>query len=254
MKNYIFHGHIFKNAGTTFDSFLTKNFGDAFIEDREDIRVRKEPQYIQNLLSERPEACAFSSHSLYRRPVPNHDQRFFFIYFLRHPLDRALSVYNFERKQPGEVSLGAKMAKNMDFNEYILWRMRPDVPAAIRNQQTIYLSGMGPNENNINQRFLSALEWVSRCSTVGVVDEFAMSLARIVQVLNPFFDFPVVEVDIKNVQVAPDSTKIRDSIASIKSRLDDEVFVKLRDANRMDYLLYTFAKSQLFADAGEMEF
>ena len=52
MRHIILHGHIFKNAGTTFDWSLQKNFGKNFLDHRKDLLMRREGRgHIEELLT-----------------------------------------------------------------------------------------------------------------------------------------------------------------------------------------------------------
>ena len=62
----ILHGHMFKNAGSTFDWALNKNFGKAFIDHRDDAALLKGGgAYLSDFLNSNPEVKAFSSHHLF---------------------------------------------------------------------------------------------------------------------------------------------------------------------------------------------
>lgn len=47
-RDIILHSHIFKNAGTTFDYSLEKNFGKNFIDHRDDIELYKLANQLLN--------------------------------------------------------------------------------------------------------------------------------------------------------------------------------------------------------------
>jgi len=95
----IAHAHIFKNAGTTIDWILQRNFGKKFLDDRNDQLIRSDTEYVAKLLSKNKKLKAFSSHSL---PLPVNQIEGIDLQvmcMLRHPLLRVRSVYDFERKQ-----------------------------------------------------------------------------------------------------------------------------------------------------------
>ena len=135
-RTVILHGHIFKNAGTTFDWSLKRNFGEGFVDHREDKDMRRQgADYLLRYLEERPGIVALSSHHLCC-PLPVSEAFDFVpIFMLRHPIERIWSVYQFERRQKSD-SPGARRAKELDLKRYALWRMQDDVNPAIRNYQT----------------------------------------------------------------------------------------------------------------------
>jgi hypothetical protein len=77
------------------------------------------------------------------------------------------------------ISLGAKMAKALDFKDYVLWRLRDDVPNTIRDYQTAYLSGAFSDKAtayvNYNH-YQTAENLVLRSPFVGVVDRYDESM------------------------------------------------------------------------------
>lgn len=142
MRVVLAHGHIFKNAGTTLDWSLQRNFGEDFLDHRDDKIMREHgTRHIGELLAEKSELKALSSHHLVHRLPEVDDTRIVPIYLLRHPIERIDSVYNFERRQDADTA-GARAAKEKSFREYVQWRMQPGVPRTIRNYQTIYLAGV----------------------------------------------------------------------------------------------------------------
>src|SRR5690606_17349451 len=60
--------------------------------------------------------------------------------FLRHPLDRVRSVYDFERRQgqsQGPVSKGAEHAARLSFRDYLRWRFESSRNGVVHNFQTV---------------------------------------------------------------------------------------------------------------------
>lgn len=174
----IIHRHIFKNAGTTFDSILQNNFGDAFCDHRDDAPMRKAGEkYLLHYLKEHPKIKALSSHHIWFNLKSDGEFQFIPIIFLRHPIERIRSVYNFERQQQSDTP-GAQMAKKLDFKSYVAWRMKEDTAPVIRNFQTRYLSGIKAG-NSLDQNNLGdSLKEVEKHPFIGVVDLFDKSLKR----------------------------------------------------------------------------
>ncbi len=177
-KDVIVHIHIFKNAGSSFDSSLRDNFGDNFIDHRDDADIVKgKQQYLMDYLDEHQYIDAFSSHSIHF--IPQNSEAFTLqpVYFLRHPIERVKSVYNFEKKQEPVNTKGARMAKDLSFEEYLKWYMELDAPATIRNSQTIFLSGEGPASHNIEEKYFKALNTLLNPNNlVGIVDRYDESV------------------------------------------------------------------------------
>lgn len=179
MRTVIAHGHIFKNAGTTFDWALERNFGKRFCDHRDDgLMEQYGASYLGQYLHDNPCINAISSHHLCDTStiqgievIP--------VYLLRHPIERILSVYNFERRQ-NSSSPGAIAAKKYNFKDYVQWRMDPNVNGVIRNYQTIYLAGLHaikPSRECTVEAFNVALVKL-QSSLVGLVEEFDASMIK----------------------------------------------------------------------------
>ena len=65
MRHVILHGHIFKNAGTTFDWSLERCFGEGFVDHRDDKTMReRRARHLAELVNDAPSLRALSSHHL----------------------------------------------------------------------------------------------------------------------------------------------------------------------------------------------
>lgn len=238
MRNILVHGHIFKNAGTTFDYLLKTTFGEAFVDHREDHLVRTDPTFVHRYCSQNPNIKAFSSHALVHRPLDSGEVRFFPVYFVRHPIERALSVYNFELKQPPSASLGASMAKKFTFEEYVKWRMQEGVPPSIRNQQVIYLAGKGQGDKAIELKFREAMGFVAQSPLIGLVDDFAASLSQINDALPTELRLDIGKIPMQNVAVQPNEGKTNATIRLVQQELSEEAYENLLESNKFDLRLY----------------
>lgn len=244
MRLVITHGHIFKNAGTTFDWALRRYFGDAFCDHRDDIPMRRRGvEYLQEFLDENPGIKALSSHHMCDtsglegvKPLP--------VFFLRHPLLRVLSVYSFERKQRSATP-GAKAAKKYSFKDYVQWRMDPEVGRTIRDYQVAYLASGRPisNSRNVGLKHLtSAAKRFRDGSLVGLVEDFDRSMSLIEQDLSAYF--PNIDLSYVRQNTGRAVKSEQRSINYIANELG-EVFDLLVENNSFDLALYRMAKQSL---------
>lgn len=191
MRYIITHGHIFKNAGSTFDSALEKAFGKDFCDHRDDKAMRRGgAEYLKQFILDNPNLKAISSHHLCN-PLPECEEfKCIPVYFVRNPIERIISVYNFERKQK-TGTLGAEMASRMSLEDYVRWRFSPDAPKVISNFQTATIGRkkqLKKNEAVSNEIFLRAVDrLVSGEALVGVVEKFDDSFNYIIKQLKNFF-------------------------------------------------------------------
>lgn len=243
-RTVIAHGHIFKNAGTTFDWALRKNFGEGFCDHRDDEPMdRYGASYLGQYLRDNPGICAISSHHLCDTSaiagidvIP--------VYILRHPIERILSVYNFERRQDSS-SPGAMAAKKYNFRDYVQWRMEPDVNGVIRDYQTIYLAGLQARKPPIEctvDIFNAAMLKV-QSSLVGLVENFDASMVRFEASLKS----RNIEVDLSYIKqnVSSESTTVAGNATSYIAEELGEVFNHVLSRNSYDLALYC-AATQLF--------
>jgi hypothetical protein len=122
------HYHIFKNAGTSVEKILSESFGENWaVCDGSPESSRLSNDDIAAFAKTHPGVRAISSHTA--RPFPVH-RGFFPVVFLRHPIDRARSIYYFTKRDP--VQFDHALARDGSFKDYVNWWLdRPS--SALRN-------------------------------------------------------------------------------------------------------------------------
>jgi len=245
-RTVIIHRHIFKNAGTTFDWILKNNFGEAFCNHRDDIPMRKEGEkYLINNLLPHPEIKALSSHHVWFNMPEHPTLELIPVLFLRHPIERIRSVYNFEYQQQSDTP-GAAMARKLDFKEYVAWRMREEVAPVIRNFQTRCLLGIKTRKPLKQEHLNNALKEVEKQQFVGVVDLFDESLK---QFDNAFRNIGI-ELDFsyraQNVAQPFDNADYESRAQKILDDLGD-IAVEVLEKNKYDLLVYRAAREMLIS-------
>ncbi|MFL1406148.1 sulfotransferase family 2 domain-containing protein [Marinobacter sp. M1N3S26] len=245
MRYVITHGHIFKNAGTTFDYALEKAFGKDFCDHRDDKEMRQGgAEYLKQFILDNPNLKAISSHHLCN-PLPESDEFTCIpVYFLRNPIERVLSVYNFERKQK-RGSKGAEMASKLSLDDYIRWRMTPEAPKVIFDYQTAYLGKKGqlkPQDTVSFEMFQRASHRIlSGDALVGVVERFDESFDFINKKLEEYFPDAAFSYKKKNVNSSLSTKeKYRKAINELSHSLPDII-----SGNTWDLALYKIANEQL---------
>jgi hypothetical protein len=239
----IVHNHLFKNAGSTIDWSLRRNFGKDFVDHRDDGNMRRGADYLGPYLAEHPAVKALSTHHLVL-PLPVLNKtRLLMMLMLRHPIERVQSVYNFERKQKHASTPGAIHARKYSLSEYVEWRMRPDIGATIRNYHTIrcmygheytYKNGIAEKE------FARAVATIQSTEMIGLVERFDESIVLFEEYLRP--DFPEIDLSYRIQNVGPSKDVPREErIDNLKKEIGEAVFAKLLDNNRWDLQLYTIA-------------
>lgn len=138
MKRTFFHIHIWKTGGTTFQHICKNNFGKGF--KREKMLVQNwalSAKQLRVLLNSHKWIRCYSCHMLSGDlPYDVEDTEVLGLSFIRNPVDRLVSNYNYmmDSKYRGEFF------KEMSFSEYYALELRKDNPW-YRNGETYVLGG-----------------------------------------------------------------------------------------------------------------
>ncbi len=187
-RTIIVHCHIFKNAGSSLDWALRRNFGGAFLDHRDDKAMQRGAAYLGPLLEANPALRALSSHRVVF-PLPQvPGARLVPAFLIRNPIERAYSVYQFDRVRRIRTP-AARMAKKLDFRNYVAWRLESSVSRVIRNFQTNYCTGLlGAKERQLDETDLEAAKATLKSTPmVGLVEQFDESMVVFEQALRSYF-------------------------------------------------------------------
>jgi hypothetical protein len=188
LRQIIVNYHIFKNGGSSVDEILNYNFGSrfAYLEgDTPSSALR--PSVLHEFLKDNENLVAVSSGFL--RPSLAQEVDIIPIIFLRDPLDRAYSVYSFERRVEIPVPSN-KIARQHNFVEYVDWCLNNQEKGGmvITNYQVTHLSPASFKYDHVYKAkpteadFNVSLRYLSSIPFVGIVDEFEASMKRISEV------------------------------------------------------------------------
>lgn len=226
-RTIILHYHLFKNAGTSVDLLLNKNFPKQWVTKEFPERGGNNSALLEDWIRRTPHARAYSTHTALG-PAPRVDDvQIISVLFLRNPVERIRSAYHFERTQEADT-WGAKLAKTEDLEGYIKARIARPRDRQCQNFQTERLASMSPGPEPELVRATRALESLS---VVGVVEHFEASLQRLGAAITPHF--PAFSVDV----VHANSSK-----SGNKAGIGPELMQLLRDENADDFALWNKAK------------
>ncbi|HEY3637431.1 MAG TPA: sulfotransferase family 2 domain-containing protein [Rhizomicrobium sp.] len=240
-RTLIFHYHLFKNAGTSVDELLRRNFGSRWVAQEFATARRENAAAIAEFITGNPQLQAMSSHTAHL-PVPQLDGiEIFPIIFLRHPIDRLRSAYEFERRQNASTA-GARLAKAHDLAGYLRELLKHPRNRQVRNFQTYRLSLNEPKSRGTElQRAQGALE---NLPFVGVVEDFDESVRRLAELLQPKFpDFKIWNAH-RNTASGRDASLGR-RLESVNQTLGDDLYDELCKANQDDIELYDQLKAAM---------
>lgn len=239
MRDLIVHHHLFKNAGTSVDLALQAAFGPAWVSVEGQGRELT-GEDLARMAAEDPNLCAVSSHT-FRPPFEAAGLRLWPIVFLRHPLDRVRSAYDFERRQVS-ASEGAALAKRVDFAGYVTARLERVRDRSIRNFQTNKLSPISPyGPPDHAAELQGALACIARLPFLGLVEAYDTSLQRFARALGQggfAVRFPVLRAN--TAREAADALEAR--VAAAEAALGPDLAARFRAENDNDYHLYALAR------------
>lgn len=247
----VIHYHLFKNAGSTVDDALMRAFGDRHgaIEGPYPWNTVS-PERLGQFILDHPQFDAVSSHQA-RLPIPLvPETRFIPILFLRHPIDRIGSVYQYERDDRRDsLSPSAAIAQNGDLRAFAEWSVSPEATAVVRNYQTNHVAALDDDMREVNgsgfhlvlaRQRLAALPWV------GVVDRFNQSMAGFSSLVGAAFPQFEGTFEIQNVSHGRGAS-LSDRLDSIRTQLGDKLYLRLTQLNHLDMALYQYACARLDA-------
>jgi len=246
LRTVIVHYHIFKNAGSTFDSMLEATFGAQWANfDKPQAAAYITPSEMGEFIVSHPDLAAVSSHHAVL-PLPEiPGVTILPALFLRHPLDRARSVYDFERRQgieAGPVSKGAEQAAKMSFAEYLRWRLDATVNGVVANFQTVRLI----HDPKFNRHKLTEddfqLAWrrLRELPFIGLVEDFDLSVNRFSILTNNHKIKFTSNYSLKNQSQR--ESNLNERLKKMKLELGEMIWRELVLRNEMDIRMYELSK------------
>ncbi len=244
----ILHFHFFKCAGTSIEHELEHHFGERLARFDRDVPFGKIfAEDLVDFVSANPAVAAITSHQM-KMPLPDlPGVRFVPVVFLRHPIDRILSVYRFDRRR-GPVTPDATVASEHDLAGYV--RVQLDRRKQVENFHVMHLTDawdpatgralpIGPSGHL--ERALAILDQIPG---VGVVERYDESLDVLAAVLEPDFKGLRFRRGERNVDPEREST-LEARLDALRSGLGDDLYEELLAANSQDFELYEAANRRL---------
>ena len=244
-RNVIIHYHLFKNAGSSVDHIFEREFAGRFgqIEGEHPWSVLGDAEMTEYLDANPSIACVTSHQATMFQTIPTH-LTVYPILFLRHPIDRAHSVYEYEKRQTGSTSHGSRMAKQLDFDGYVRWRLTPEGGAVIKNFQSRCVSGrrnpaLAASINDATMRSIT-LAQIEKMPFFGIVERFDESITVMQRYLEPAF--PGMDYTYQHVNSSAGRARtIEERIARIQELLPTETYDLLVAHNQCDIDVYDVA-------------
>lgn len=236
MRNVIFHYHFFKNAGTSFDAILARSFPGRWVE-REFERPRStsgKKEVIEWIISSK-DSVAFSSHTANFPLMVIPDINVIPFIFLRHPIARLKSVYEFEKKQEPRLTFGARLAEKTTFSEYIEGSLDFVDDKQCRN---FHCDKLASDLDDDRLKLIKAVSVIDEIPCFGIVRLFDESIRLFKKKYGYLYPEFVVDNVRENYTSLLSETE---SIKEIENILEKKLFQHLIDANSNDLILYQHA-------------
>jgi Sulfotransferase family len=235
------HYHVYKNAGTSVEKNLSDSFGHQWAVcegDRENMLLSNDD--VASFAKANPHIRAISSHKA--RPFPI-VEKLRPILFLRHPIDRARSIFYFTKRDPTQI--GHTLARDGSFKDYVNWWL--DLPnSALQNYQVVYLS-------QASFRVVDASQAVARPEDLSEARDLLRSL-RFFGLVRRFEEscrgfeacyrrtFPRLQMrPIHENASTSETLRESDALKIAREELGEATYTRLVEANRFDLALYETA-------------
>jgi hypothetical protein len=231
----IIHYHFFKNAGTSVDHLLREPFPDRWAAIEADQEGPLTPERVAAYLEAHPEIVLLSSHTLQLPPPEAPNLNVFPVLFIRHPLDRVRSVYEFERRQKEDTE-GSLQARQLDLPQFVEWRLSRKGDFSFRDFQAQRLAVMLPHESQTDLA-ARALRGLQRLPYVGLVEAFDASIHSLQGWLDPVF--PGIRLGIAKLNVTQTSDMtLEERLRGLKEVLGLNLYRELIQENQVDLEIF----------------
>lgn len=240
----LIHYHLFKNAGTSVDRALKSLYGTRWgsIEaDSGDGALA--PEKLQTLIDRSPELVAISSHTAEIKPWALRGVQVLPVVFVRHPIDRMMSAYEFERKQQVDT-LGARRAKELSFPQYADLFVRRTQARTFRSFQT-YRIAQASLQHHLPE-IERALDALTTLPFVGVVENYETSITRLERIARPLL--PELKLPVVRANASERTGSLHERLDQIRELLGPELYSLACDANLADLVLWERARYVQFQD------
>lgn len=234
----LLHYHFFKNAGSTIEEILEHSFFENYARlDTEDFDGTVSYADLISFLNRNPRMKALSSHQ-FRYPVPRVPGYIFFdLCFLRDPIDRIRSMYDYFREKPVPGEPASDLAREQSIGGFIAGLVEHHT-YRVSNVQVNMLANGIVNDPPADADLVRAVQVMLRTSFLGVVDCFYESLVAGQHFMRPVF--PNLALAQQAVNVSRGSR-----METFQKACDPDVYAELVRLNALDSELVTRARAEV---------
>lgn len=240
----LLHYHFFKNAGSTIEEILARSFFENYARlDTVDFDGAVSQSELIAFLRRHPRMKAVSSHQ-FRYPLPQAPGFIFFdLCFLRDPLDRIRSMYDYFREKPVPGEPASELAREQPLSGFIAELIKHHA-YRVSNVQVNLLANGVVNDPPADADLIRATEVMLKTSFLGVVDHFQESLIAGQHFLRPVF--PNLALAQKPANVTAGWEDVMNArIEKFRAACDPDVFAELVRLNSLDAELVNRAREEM---------
>jgi hypothetical protein len=230
------------------DRILELSFGDgwASLEGATATSLLR-PGDLSLFVRGRPKLVAVSSHLL-RPPAPA-DLNVLPVVLIRHPLDRAFSVYSQLRRSTSDGSIPSEaVAQETSFPQFVLWCLdhKSLGGMVIADYQSIHLSQASFRNGHIYDAVATeddlqqAIDYLSHGPCFGTVDCFDVMLTRLRRAAEEV-GLPLAPGTSAENATAGRSQDLEERLSIARQQLGPTLYSRYRKENELDYRLYEWA-------------
>lgn len=245
MRRVLLHVHLFKNAGTSIERGLETFFGETWkAYDRREAEHTVTSDDLRSFLDSQPALRAVSSHQV--RPPFNGDARIALdpLVFLRHPIDRIRSAYEFERGQRAETP-SSQAAATMSLAGWINFHTERS-SSQCANFQVLALSSLRRPDGGIvraetiHAHYASARLLLSRLPVVGLVENYDWSCGAVSRAYSNWY--PGLQLAPVHANAANQGTDLHERLEQVRRSLGVERYLRLEADNHADFKLWRWVQ------------
>jgi hypothetical protein len=240
----LLHYHFFKNAGSTVEEILEHSFFENYARlDSEHFDGAVSQQDLVSFLSRHPRMKAVSSHQ-FRYPVPQVPGYILFdLCFLRDPIDRIRSMYDYFRQKPVPGEPASDLAREQTIGGFIAGLVEHHAYRVSNVQVNLLANGI-VNDPPAEGDLARATAVMLKTSFLGVVDCFHESLVAGQYFLRPIFPNLALAQQPANVSSGLEHA-MQARIEKFRQACDADVYAELTRLNALDSELVNRARAEV---------